>query len=422
MQAEIITIGDEILIGQTVDTNSAWMAKELNQIGISIAQIRSIKDEENSIVNALNLVSSEVQLVLMTGGLGPTKDDITKRVLAEYFHTSLERNQEVLEKIEAYFLERHREILESNRRQADLPIDAEILDNPLGTASGMWFQKDGKVYISMPGVPYEMKGLMSNQVIPRLSQRFELPKIYYRTVMTEGIGESFLAEIISEWEASLVAEGISIAYLPSPGIVKIRLGSEGGNTEEIRKKVDRKVAELYEMVPQYIFGENDTSAEEAIGKLLRQEGKSISTAESCTGGYLAHLFTSVPGSSDYFKGSIISYANEVKFNSLGVNRDQLMREGAVSQVVVEQMAQGARRALNTDFALATSGVAGPDGGSEEKPVGTVWIALASEEGVYAKRFSFEKNRSRNIRRAALAAISMLRRAILGQLEMEKVKN
>lgn len=415
MFAEIITIGDEILIGQTVDTNSAWMAKELNKIGVSLLQIRSIHDEKNSIIDALNTVDPRSKLILMTGGLGPTKDDITKKVLADYFGTRLKRDPIILKKIEDWFMERGREVLESNRQQADLPEDATILPNELGTASGMWFEKDGQVFVSMPGVPYEMKGLMSDHVLPKVKESFELPAIYYRTVMTEGRGESYIAEQISEWEATLDAKDVSIAYLPSPGMVKIRLGSMGNDLEELKARVDQEVENLYQLIPEIIYGENDISQEAAIALQLRQRKLRIGTAESCTGGYLAHLFTSVPGSSEYFMGSVISYDNQVKIDQLKVDPSILESKGAVSQEVVEQMAKGLRTQLKLDVTLATSGVAGPDGGSEEKPVGTVWIALASAEEVYSKKFTFEKDRDRNIKRASLAALGMLRRYLNGKL-------
>lgn len=417
MNAEIITIGDEILIGQTIDTNSAWIAQQLNQIGVCISQSKSISDNRESIIKALNQVEDETALVLMTGGLGPTKDDITKRVLTEYFGTELKRNSDVLQKIDDYFIQRGRDVLESNRRQADLPIAATILHNPLGTASGMWFEKNGKIFVSMPGVPYEMKGLVRNEVMPRLKEKFILPSIYYRTVMTEGVGESFLADQISDWEDSLSDKNISIAYLPSPGIVKIRLGAKGDSKTEIQEKVDREIENLYQLIPNYIFGENDISPEDSIAVLLKEKMFTLTTAESCTGGYLAHLLTSVPGSSEYFLGSIISYSNEIKEAELAVAHRDIEEHGAVSKEVVEQMARGARTKLKSDIALATSGVAGPDGGTDEKPVGTVWIAIAAKEGVYSKQFTFEKNRSRNIRRSALAAISMLRRYLNGQIEL-----
>ena len=416
MNAEIITIGDEILIGQTIDTNSAWMGKELNAIGISIKQISSIKDTREDILNALTLAATRADLILITGGLGPTQDDITKEVLCEYFDTKLIVNQKVLADIQEFFISRGRQMLAVNDLQASLPESCTILPNKLGTASGMWFEKDGKTYVSMPGVPYEMKGLMTAEVIPKLKKEFDLPTIFHRTIMTEGIGESFLVEIIKDWESSLIQEGIKIAYLPSPGIVKIRLSAIDENFAELESKIDRKVNELKALVPSYIFGENDISLEAAVGELLKARKLTISTAESCTGGKIAQLLTSIAGSSNYFLGSVISYTNEIKAQELGVLNSDLTQFGAVSKPVVEQMAKGVREKMKTDFALATSGIAGPEGGSEEKPVGTVWIALAFEGGVYSKKFMFEQNRTRNIKRASYAALSLLKRKILNQLD------
>lgn len=416
MEAELITIGDEILIGQTIDTNSAWMAKQLYLLGIKVAQITSIKDERIPILTALKETSERNKLVLITGGLGPTNDDITKMVLCEYFDTILERKAEVEERILAYFESRGRKILATNLQQADLPKSCTVLPNDLGTASGMWFEKNGVIYVSMPGVPYEMKGLMLKEVLPRLQKQFSLPKLYYKTIMTEGLGESFIADLVKEWEQSLEEENIKIAYLPSPGIVRIRLSAESGNTDQLQEKVNRKAAELKGQIPNYVFGEDDIQMEEAIAKQLLEVNKTVSTAESCTGGNIAKMLTAVPGSSTYFMGSVVSYSNQSKISLLGVEEASLQAHGAVSEPVVKQMANGIRNRLKTDFAIATSGVAGPDGGSDEKPVGTVWIAVASEVGVFAKKFMFENNRQRNIIRASLAGISMLRRLINGQLE------
>ncbi len=418
MEAELITIGDEILIGQTIDTNSAWMAKELYKLGIKVAQINSIKDEEPEILQALEQAGQRNKLVLITGGLGPTKDDITKRVLCKYFNTKLVRDLSIEQKIKAYFGSRGRQILESNLRQADLPASCIVLPNELGTASGMWFEKQKTVYVSMPGVPYEMKGLMSDEVLPRIQSHFVLPKLYHKTIMTEGLGESFLAEIIKEWESNLEFENIKIAYLPSPGIVKIRLSASGDSLDQLKRKVNWKAEELKGLLPQYVFGEDDISMEQAIGDLLVKSNKTVSTAESCTGGSIAKLLTAIPGSSIYFMGSIISYSNQSKINLLHVEEEILNRHGAVSEQLVTQMAEGARQKLKTDYAIATSGVAGPEGGTDEKPVGTVWIAVASKAGTYAKKFQFEKNRKRNILRASLAGLSMLRRIIKGQIKVD----
>jgi len=412
MQAELITIGDEILIGQTIDTNSAWMGEELNSLGIQVSQITSIKDERDAIKNALFAAEqSAANLVFITGGLGPTKDDITKHVLCEYFNTILVRNSEVLERIQTFFKDRGREMLESNNQQADVPEACTVLLNDMGTASGMWFERNGTVFVSMPGVPYEMKHLMQDRVLPKIQELFTLPAVFHKTIMTTGVGESFLVEIIKDWETSLITEDIKIAYLPSPGIVRIRLTGQGDNLAPLQKKVLRKAKELYSLIPQHIFGEDDISMEEALGNLLKEKGKTIATAESCTGGYIAHLLTNRPGSSTFYLGGFVSYDNQVKIEVLQVDKDSIEEEGAVSETVVKQMANGARNLLKTDLAIATSGVAGPDGGTDEKPVGTVWIAIASSNGVIAKKFLFEKNRDRNIRRTALAAMSMVREVI-----------
>lgn len=418
MKAELITIGDEILIGQTIDTNSAWMAKNLRQVGINIDRITSISDTHEAIILALREAQGRSEVILLTGGLGPTKDDITKSTLCNYFKTRLIRNEEVLFKIEQFFSERGRVMLESNRMQADLPEACTILPNNMGTACGMWFEKEGNIFVSMPGVPYEMKGLMKEQVIPRLKERFKLPELYHKTIMTEGIGESFLAEKVKHWEEELEGDQIKIAYLPSPGIVKVRLSIEGNEDLHIYKeKLIKRAEEFKKIVPEYVFGEDDITVPEAIGIQLRNIKQTVSTAESCTGGHIAHLLTSIAGSSDYFKGSIVSYSNEVKTKLLGVEEDILKNYGAVSRQVVEQMAMGVRKRMDTDYALATSGVAGPSGGSDEKPVGTVWIAIATDQGVYSKKFLFEKDRSRNIRRASLAALSILRRTMNKQLAL-----
>ena len=302
-------------------------------------------------------------------------------------------------------------MLESNNQQADLPKACTVLLNKMGTASGMWFERNNTVFVSMPGVPYEMKHLMSDHVLPKVQEIFQLPAIFHKTIMTEGIGESFLVEIIKDWETSLSAEDVKIAYLPSPGIVRVRLTSMGTEIEPLQEKVNRKAQELHQIIPQYIFGEDDISMEEALGKLLIEKGKTIATAESCTGGYIAHLLTSRPGSSAFYLGGFVSYDNQVKVEVLKVDKDSIEEEGAVSETVVKQMANGARNLLKTDLAIATSGVAGPDGGTDEKPVGTVWIAVASSTGVIAKKFLFEKNRVRNIRRSAMAAMSMVRKVL-----------
>lgn len=408
MKAEIITIGDEILIGQTVDTNSAYMGKELNAIGVSISRITSISDTKEEIIQSITEAQARVDLVILTGGLGPTKDDITKFTLCEYFNTELIVYPEIEKYVREIFEKRNRPILDVNLKQAELPKDCVIIPNKIGTASGMWFERFGKVVVSMPGVPYEMKYLMQNGVLSKIQETFETPTVLHKTVMTTGAGESFLADKIRDWEDSLGSEEIHIAYLPSSGIVKIRLTMVSENRAAAQEKIDRKVMELLQIIPNYIYGFDDLPLEKAVGDLLLENQLTVSTAESCTGGYLAHLITSIPGSSSYYFGSILSYANEIKQQELGVQQSDLDSYGAVSQQVVEQMANAVRLKMNTDFGIATSGVAGPDGGSEDKPVGMVWIALASKVGVIAKCFHFENDRGRNIQRASIAALNMLR--------------
>jgi len=411
MQAEIITIGDEILIGQIVDTNSAWMAKELNKIGISITKISSISDQQSEIVAALNNAQERVSLVFITGGLGPTNDDITKKTLSDYYGMSLIQDDELFEKIKLR-LEKYRIPMNRfNREQALIPDKAKIIPNNFGTAPCMWFERDGKVAISMPGVPFEMKGIMENEIIPELRERYHTSSIFHKTIMVQGIGESVLAEMLSEWEANL-PQSIKLAYLPSPGQVRLRLSTNGVNKQILKMEIERQVAALQEIVPKNIFSLEDLPMESVVSELLIKKGCSVGTAESCTGGYIAHLFTSHAGSSTYFKGSIVSYSNEVKQNLLKVKESDLITHGAVSKQVVEQMAIGARKTLNVDYAIATSGIAGPDGGTEDKPVGTVWIAVASETDVITEKLELYKIRERNIRAASLKALNLLRIQLL----------
>lgn len=413
MTAEVITIGDEILIGQTIDTNSAWLGEELSLQGIRLNRIITISDVPAEIIRAVADSFSRVDLVLMTGGLGPTQDDVTKETLAEYFNTSLKMHPEVLAEIEAYFTKTGRPILEVNRKQAELPIDADILKNHRGTAMGMWFEKNGKVLISMPGVPYEMKGIMRDFGFEKIKNYFHTQPIIHKTILTQGIGESFLAEKINDWETALRNEGMFLAYLPSPGMVKLRISgyAENGNADKIDHRIDHYIKELLRRVPEYAFGSDRETLAEVVGNLLQSRNQSLALAESCSGGYLAHLITSVPGSSAHFMGGVVAYSNEAKINLLGVSPDSLELEGAVSEKVVKEMANGARKKFNATFAVATSGIAGPDGGTDEKPVGTVWIALAGPRKTVAKKVNFGKSRSRNITVSALTALNWLRNEI-----------
>jgi|SRR6185312_3350728 len=412
MLAEIITIGDELLIGQVVDTNSAWMGSFLSNNGIKVHQITSVSDNREHIIEALQAAAKRADIILITGGLGPTKDDITKSTLCDYFKVGLRFDAEAFKDVEHIFKIRGREVTAINRKQAELPTNCIALRNKNGTAPGMWFEDKGKVYVSMPGVPYEMKALMADEVMPRLKKKFELPFILHRTVLTQGIGESMLAEKIEAWEDSLAKENIKLAYLPSVASVRLRLTTSGKDEASIKEKIDRKVKELIPLAESYIYGYEDDTLEGIVGKLLLERKQTLSTAESCTGGYIAHLITSISGSSDYFKGSVVAYANEVKMKALGVKAETIEKHGAVSQQVVEEMAAGACKQLNTDYSIAVSGIAGPGGGTAEKPVGFVWIAIKTPKKVLSKSFQFGDNRERNIRTTAITALNWLRKEIL----------
>lgn len=408
MKAEIITIGDEILIGQVIDTNSAWIAEQLNLTGIKVAQITSISDQREHILNALEEASGRSEIILMTGGLGPTRDDITKETLCEYFGTRLVFNQDAFNNIERIFRLRGFQITPLNRAQAEIPENCSMLLNSNGTAPGMWFEKDGRIYVSMPGVPFEMKSLMTDCVLPRLKNLSPV-SIYHRTILTQGVGESFLASIIENWETNLPAH-IKLAYLPQPGIVRLRLSASGHNLNLLMNEVNEKVNELYGLIPQYIFGEGEDTLEKIAGDQLKKRGLTLATAESCTGGYIAHLITGIAGSSAYFKGSVVAYSNEIKENILGVKPETLEKYGAVSEQTVQEMADGIIKKFRVDCAIAVSGIAGPDGGSDEKPVGTTWICVKTPLGSITKKFTFGEHRGRNIRRAALAALDLLRKS------------
>lgn len=412
MHAEIITIGDEILIGQTVDTNSAWMAKMLNGIGVSIYRITSIADEREAILTTLAEVGERSQLVLITGGLGPTRDDITKSTLCEYFETHLVMNDAVRERIEAWFERRGVPILDVNRKQAELPASCEIIENLRGTAQGMWFERDGVVYVAMPGVPYEMQGIVELHLLDKIEARFERPHIEHHTIMTSGIGESLLSNMVADWEESLEAEGIHIAYLPSPGIVKVRLTAIGPDAATIRTVVRKKAEEFEALAGSYIFGYNDEPIEAAVGRLLKERGLTAGCAESCTGGRIAAALAKHPGSSAYFSGGIVAYDNRLKQSLLGVDLEILTTHGAVSEACIRAMAEGGRTALGVDFAVATSGVAGPDGGSELKPIGLVWMAVAGPKRTVAWVQNFNSDRERNILRATQGALTLLKNEIL----------
>ncbi len=411
MNVEIINIGDELLIGQVVNTNAAWMAQQLNFAGFSVVQTTVIHDDREQILSTLREAEEKASVILISGGIGPTNDDITKTTLCEYFRTQLVFSPSAYHDIEDLFRRRGYPVTELNRCQAELPEGCTEIPNKLGTARGMWFEKKGpdeslKVFVSMPGVPFEMKSMMTGSIIPELRKRFSTPFIYHRTVMTQGVGESFLAAALEDWERSLPAE-IKLAWLPQPGIVRLRLSGTGADPGQVIRLVDDEVAKLYDRIPQHIFGLDEETLEEVTGRILKERGKSISAAESCTGGYIAHLITSVPGSSGYFKGGIVAYANETKYHFLKVPEETIACHGAVSEEVVTLMASNCRKMFGTDYSVASSGIAGPDGGTAEKPVGTTWIAIATPDGVWSKQYLFGDNRERNIRRTALEALMRL---------------
>ncbi len=414
MKAEIITIGDEILIGQVIDTNSAWMARELNNIGISVIQITSVPDSHEAIIKALTDAAERADIILTTGGLGPTKDDITKIALCDFFNTQLVFDTGSFNNIQRIFLVRGYKMTESNRRQAEIPACCEPLLNEDGTAPGMCFRKNGKIFVSMPGVPFEMKGLMNTRILPMLKP-LSNSVILHKTILTHGVGESFLADKIQDWESRL-PKNFKLAYLPQPGIVRLRLSATGNLMEALKAEMETQINLLYSLVSDYIFGEDEDNLETILGSLLKEMHLTISIAESCTGGYISHLITSIAGSSEYFKGAVVSYSNDVKIETLGITAETINLHGAVSRETVIEMAEGVRKILKTDCSIAVSGIAGPDGGTPEKPVGTVWIAVATPFGeTVAKKFLFGDNRERNIRRSALSAIDMMRRQLMAHL-------
>lgn len=413
MKAEIISIGDELLIGQTINTNAAWMGQELNKIGVDVYQITSISDTKEHIIKALDEAKCRTDLILLTGGLGPTRDDITKHTLAAYFNSKLIFSQEVFENIKSFLSGRSIPINEFNRKQAEVPENAKIFQNKNGTAPGLWFETDGRIIVSMPGVPHEMKALMKEQILPAISDFFITPVILHNTILTFGTYEARLAEILTDFEQSL-PEAFSLAYLPKDGVIKLRLTAKGANKTTLTKRMEHTISELYRIIPEYIFGTGEDTLEQIIGSLLKNQGGTLSTAESCTGGRIAHLITSVPGSSNYYIGSVIAYSNRIKERILNVDPSLINKHGAVSREVVEAMAQGIRQYFNTDYAVATSGIAGPDGGTIKKPVGMTWIAVTKDHKIISKKFLLGYDRKRNIRKASLSALNMLRKLILDE--------
>jgi len=411
VKVELLTIGDEILYGQIVDTNSQWMSEQMSLAGIKTIRKTTVGDVSEDILSAFQEAENRADIILITGGLGPTKDDLTKPLLSTYFNSPLQLNEEAFLQVKEFFESRGRELTELNRMQAELPEACEKITNRMGTAPGMWFEKDGKIFVSMPGVPIEMKTMMTEQVIPRLKEFFHTPVIYHKLIRTIGIGESFLSEEIANWEDNL-PENIKLAYLPSMGQVKLRLTATGNDLTLMKKKVEEQIEKLKPLAGKYIYGFDSDEIQDAIGKLLKPDGLTLSTAESCTGGFMAHLITSVPGSSDYFLGTVVSYSNEVKIDQLGVRQETLEQHGAVSEETAKEMAEGVRKKLKTSIGLATTGIAGPDGGTDEKPVGTVWIAFANGEKTIARKLKLTTERVLNIKLTASICLNLLRIQIL----------
>ncbi len=405
--AELLTIGDEILYGQIVDTNSQWMSVELDKVGIKVIRKTTVGDQEDEILTAFAEAEKRADIILITGGLGPTSDDLTKPLLAKYFDCKLEIHEEALQEITAFFKSRGREMIEPNRQQAALPVCCTKITNPIGTAPGMWFEKEGKVFMSMPGVPHEMKKMMTERVIPKLKEKFHTPNIYHKVIRTIGIGESFLAEKIAPWENSL-PQHIKLAYLPSLGEVKLRLTGFSNSSSHLESEIEVLVEKLKVIAGDYIYGYGDESIEVAIGKMLRQRKLTLSMAESCTGGYLSHLITSVPGCSDYFLGSMVPYAYEIKMRQLGVKPEVLEKYGAVSEPTIIEMANIVRAKFNTDIGVATSGIAGPGGATPEKPVGMVWIAYSDKHQTVTKKLQISSDRAINIKMASAAVLNLIR--------------
>jgi nicotinamide-nucleotide amidase len=407
MNVNIITIGDEILIGQIVDTNSAWMGQQLNLAGATIDEICTVGDTYEGIINALDTALKQTEVVLITGGLGPTKDDITKKAIADYLGVKLAFHQPTWERIQALFERLGKTTTPAHKEQCYMPEGAKILVNKMGTAPGMWFEKDGKIIVSMPGVPFEMKYLMEKEVIPRLVAHFPRKAIAHRTILTVGEGESRIALRIADFEEKL-PDFIKLAYLPSLGSVRLRLTAISKNGTDIESALNEKVAELEQLIPEIIYGYDNQQLEAVIGAELRTKGLTIATAESCTGGFLAHKITSIPKSSNYYKGSIIAYSNDVKQQQLGVTQETLEKYGAVSEQTVKEMVAGVLQSLQTDIGIAISGIAGPGGGTKEKPVGTIWLAIGNEDYIETKKLQLSKNRLKNIEYTAVKALDLIR--------------
>ncbi|OUU02540.1 MAG: competence/damage-inducible protein A [Flammeovirgaceae bacterium TMED32] len=405
--AEIISIGDELLYGQTLDTNAHWISHKLDEYNIKVFQRTTIGDDADQILSAFATAAKRVDIVLITGGLGPTKDDLTKHLLAKYFGVGMVHHQEVLRDITLLFAKASREVTALNAQQAELPANCEKITNPVGTAPGMWFYENNTVFVAMPGVPYEMKSIMTQGILPKLHEMFSKGVLHHHIIKTIGITESSLSDLIEDWEVNL-PKHIKLAYLPTKGQVKLRMTGSGDDLNTLKQEIDALQMAIMPKITKYVYGFGADSLEGVIGQLLNKNNLTLATAESCTGGYLAHMITSVPGSSRYFKGSVIAYSNEVKIVQLGVSTEDLKQQGAVSEEVAKAMVKGVRKELNADIAIATTGIAGPDGGTIEKPVGTVWIAYSDKHKTVAKKFNFSRDRTFIVHWSALAALNMIR--------------
>ncbi len=413
MIAEIITIGDEILIGQIVDTNAVWISAQLNALGVTVGRRVTVGDDGDEIAACINAARRRARIVIMTGGLGPTKDDITKHVAARIFGCGLVRNEEQYELNKAQLMRRGIEFNELNAGQSDVPEECKVLHNHYGTAPGMWFDcEEGSVLVFLPGVPHEMKKMMELSVLPKLKERFPLRDVVHRTAVTFGIAESVLAERIAEWERALPAH-LHLAYLPNPAQMKLRLSAYDVDGREVRREIEERFAELEEIVKDHLIGYDDDTLPSVVARLLTERGASLAVAESCTGGALSAKFTAMSGASDYFKGGVTAYANDVKTGVLGVSESDIAVHGAVSREVAEQMAEGVRRLCGADYGLSTTGIAGPTGGTDDKPVGTVWMAVATPEGVVSSLMTGGRLREHNIEHACARVIYMLYRELVG---------
>ena len=411
VNAEIIAIGDELLYGQIMDTNSHWISQELDAVGVRVVRKTTVGDNRTDILTAFEEASKRANLILITGGLGPTQDDLTKPLLAEYFGCEIVEVPEAVAAVSAYFTRRGREMTRLNILQGHLPTCCTYVPNEVGTAPGMWFEQKGCYWMSMPGVPHEMKKLVKDFVLPKLSQVFDLPVIYHKLIKTAGIGESWLADLIKDWENALPSH-IRLAYLPSLGHVKLRLTAFGEDKNLLAAEVEQQIQNILPTISNYVYGYNEETLETAVGKLLKNAGKTLALAESCSGGYVSHLITTVPGSSAYFQGAVVPYHNAFKERILGVKSETLSSHGAVSEATVAEMAEGVRQLFNADYGLASSGIAGPDGGTPDKPVGTVWIACAGPEGVETRKLQLTQDRMLNIQLTGVAVLNLFRTCFL----------